>query len=148
VDRQHVGRRSTRIGFVLALAFLTITGRLWQLQILDRSHYVALAEQDYLRSVSIPAPRGDIVSSDGVVLAGNKPAWELEYLNPQAGPLPARPRSCRHRPAPRHHPRPASPHGTPGGTPAAALLSGRPGPGPTAYSGAAHPIRGESPRLS
>jgi penicillin-binding protein 2 len=84
----RVGHRATRLGVLLAFAFLAVTARLWQLQILDRSHYVALAEQDYLRSVPVPAPRGDIVASDGVVLAGNKPAWELEYLNPQAGPLP------------------------------------------------------------
>ncbi|MCL8207003.1 MAG: penicillin-binding protein 2 [Actinomycetia bacterium] len=83
-------RRALAVGLALGAAFLAVTARLWQLQIVDRSHYVALAEQDYLRSVPVPAPRGDIVSSDGVVLAGNKPAWELEYLNPQAGPLPAK----------------------------------------------------------
>jgi len=82
-------RRAYAMAVVLLLSLGAVVGRLWYLQVRDAAQYQALAQQDYLRTVPIPAPRGDIVTSDGVVLADDAPAWELEYLNPNPGqPLP------------------------------------------------------------
>ena len=48
-----------------------IGGRLVQLQGLDGTAYAAQAEQHRLRSVVLPATRGDIVDRDGAILARN-----------------------------------------------------------------------------
>lgn len=85
-----VARRAYAIAVILLLAVGAVAGRLWYLQVDRAAHYQALAQQDYLRTVPIPAPRGKIVTADGTVLADDVPAWELEYLDPNPGqPLPA-----------------------------------------------------------
>ncbi len=82
-----VGRRAIFLLSFTGAAFLTVGVRFWDLQVVHGAHYQALAQQDQLRQIPIPAPRGNIVTSDGVVVAGSKPAWSLYYLS-QGGPLP------------------------------------------------------------
>lgn len=57
----------TLLAVVLALSL--IVGRLIQLQGVDASHYRAVSEHQRLHFLPIPAVRGEIVSSDGTVLA-------------------------------------------------------------------------------
>jgi cell division protein FtsI (penicillin-binding protein 3) len=53
----------------IVVAFALIGGRLIQLQGVDASQYRAMSEHEQLHILPIPAVRGDIVSSDGTVLA-------------------------------------------------------------------------------
>ncbi len=88
-EQKRTARRSWVMAGVLLAAFAAIAGRLENLQVAHAAHYQSLAQQDYLRTIPLAAPRGEIVTSGGTVLASNKPAWELEWMNPSQGALPA-----------------------------------------------------------
>ncbi|HEY3941453.1 MAG TPA: penicillin-binding protein 2 [Acidimicrobiales bacterium] len=62
------------IGLVL---FGVMVLRLWTLQIIDHKNYTAAVSANGLRVVSVPAPRGDIVDRDDVVLVGNQVQSEI-----------------------------------------------------------------------
>lgn len=81
-------RRAIAMVFMVILAFVAIGTRFWYLQVTRAQYYQSLARQDYLRKLPIPAPRGNIVSQGGTVVATSKPAWNAYYLN-QGTPLPS-----------------------------------------------------------
>ena len=66
----------------VAATFTVVGVRLWSLQIKHGSYYASQGRQNYLRKLPIPAPRGNIVTSNGVTIASSKPSWTLYYLNP------------------------------------------------------------------
>jgi len=78
--------RPSRARFVAAsvaaiLLFGLLAGRLFQLQIVEGSHYAAQAVAARTIEVPIPAPRGLIFDRDGRPIAVNAPAWTL-YARP------------------------------------------------------------------
>jgi penicillin-binding protein 2 len=80
-----------RVNAFLGALFLVLAAlgyTLWRMQVTEAPQFQQLAQTDYLRQLPIPAPRGTIVTSDGVALATNQPAWTLYYLN-TGRPLPA-----------------------------------------------------------
>ncbi len=62
--------------------FLLVVLRLFQIQILDHQEYQALAESQYSSQFEIPAKRGEILSSDGYILAGAKSNY-LMFAEPR-----------------------------------------------------------------
>lgn len=60
---------------VIFLIFITILLRLWQLQILNTEKYKKLAEQNRIRIIKIPAPRGIIYDRNGIPLVENIPSF-------------------------------------------------------------------------
>lgn len=81
-------RRAIFVAGFAFLAFGLVGTRYWYLEVVRQSYYQSLARQDYLRRLPVPAPRGNIVTGDGVTVATSKPAWSLYYLN-QGGPMPS-----------------------------------------------------------
>jgi penicillin-binding protein 2 len=78
--------RPSRARFVAAsvaaiLLFGLLAGRLFQLQIVQGSHYAAQAVAARTIEVPIPAPRGLIFDRNGRPIAVNVPAWTL-YARP------------------------------------------------------------------
>lgn len=53
-------------------AFLLVIMRLFNIQVLNHQKFLALAQEQYWDQAIIPARRGNILSSDGYVLAGTK----------------------------------------------------------------------------
>lgn len=77
---------------ILILGFLVLIGRLVELQLIKGSYYRSLAEENRIRYVSIPAPRGKILARGGEIIVGNKEvkkegilageettSWERDY---------------------------------------------------------------------
>lgn len=62
--------------FAVAL-FMAIVFRLWSLQFAERERYRALAQRNYLRTVTEPALRGRIFDRNGKPLAENVPVYDL-----------------------------------------------------------------------
>ncbi|MBI2017191.1 MAG: penicillin-binding protein 2, partial [Candidatus Rokubacteria bacterium] len=62
---------------LLGVAFAGVTARLAQLQLVRHADLAALAERQYLRTVTLHAQRGPIVDRQGVVLAASSPAESL-----------------------------------------------------------------------
>jgi penicillin-binding protein 2 len=50
----------------------TLFGRLWYMQVMSNADYSQAANQQHIRQVLIPAPRGTIVDSQGRTLVGNR----------------------------------------------------------------------------
>jgi penicillin-binding protein 2 len=55
--------------------FLTLLARLWYIQVVGADTYHAAAEQNTIRDVAIPAPRGLIVDAEGRPLVANRTSW-------------------------------------------------------------------------
>jgi penicillin-binding protein 2 len=64
--------RLTVLVVIVACLFATLFARLWFLQVVNAPRAQAAVQTNGYETVYIPAPRGDIISSDGVVLAGNR----------------------------------------------------------------------------
>lgn len=62
---------------VVALVFGLLCLRLWFLQVVEGGNYRKLSENNRIRIQEIPAPRGFILDSDGRVLAGNRPSFDV-----------------------------------------------------------------------
>ncbi len=60
---------------IIFLVFIIILLRLWQLQILNTEKYKKLAEQNRIRIIKIPAPRGIIYDRNGIPLVENIPSF-------------------------------------------------------------------------
>jgi len=60
---------------IIFLIFIIILLRLWQLQILNTEKYKKLAEQNRIRIIKIPAPRGIIYDRNGIPLVENIPSF-------------------------------------------------------------------------
>lgn len=69
----------TRIlaGCFSVLFFGTLLLRLYQLQIREHDFYATRAADQQLRDTVVPAPRGEIISVDGVVLATSATCWTI-----------------------------------------------------------------------
>ena len=80
-DRRRVPqleRRVAILGGIAIIAFGVILFRLWYLQVLSGDRYLAEAQGNRVRDVTIQAPRGEIVDRDGNVLVGNRTALALQ----------------------------------------------------------------------
>lgn len=61
------------ISYIIIALFSLLILRLWQLQILQGKEYRKLSEENMLRIVRIPAPRGIIYDRNGIPLVKNSP---------------------------------------------------------------------------
>lgn len=67
---------------LVAVVFFALAIRLWYLQVKEGDYYRELAENNRIRSVKSPAPRGTILDRLGIKLAENRPGFDL-YLIPE-----------------------------------------------------------------
>jgi penicillin-binding protein 2 len=73
----RIKQRTVWIGVGLLLGFVALVLRLWSLQILHGERYRDLADRNVFRVVTLPSLRGAIRDREGVVLADNRPAFDL-----------------------------------------------------------------------
>jgi penicillin-binding protein 2 len=59
------------LGTIVLAAFAILFLRLWALQVLSGSQYLNAAQNNQLRTLRVPAPRGPIVDRNGIVLVTN-----------------------------------------------------------------------------
>ncbi len=82
-------RRVSVLGIVVFLLFGVIAFRLWYLQVLTGTQNAAKATANVVRDITIPAPRGDILDSNGGMLATWRIAPQVAVVAddlPPAGP--------------------------------------------------------------
>lgn len=56
----------------MVLAFLFLVGRLFELQIIKSGYFKLLSDENRIKRVEIPAPRGQILARGGEILVGNR----------------------------------------------------------------------------
>ena len=79
-DDPSIGLRLALIVAVAIMLFSVLGFRLWFLQILSGDHYMALADNNRLRTVSIEAPRGVIYDRNGKPLVENRAGLSVGIL--------------------------------------------------------------------
>jgi penicillin-binding protein 2 len=77
-ETSQVQRRVAILGGIALIAFGVILFRLWYLQVLSGDRYLAEAQGNRVREVTVQAPRGEILDRDGKVLVGNRTALALQ----------------------------------------------------------------------
>jgi penicillin-binding protein 2 len=78
-----------RVGWgagVIAVAFLILVGRLWQLQIVRGDQYHQRSTDNFVKERKLPAVRGLIKDRHGVVLVDNRPAFSIWVVPRRLGP--------------------------------------------------------------
>ena len=74
--------RLRAIGLIVAGGLFLLLLALWRVQVLRGQHYDNKQEAQSLRRIRIPAARGEIVDRNGVVLANNRPSYDIAiYLD-------------------------------------------------------------------
>src|ERR1700689_1273437 len=74
------------VASVLALVLLLcVAGRLFYLQVVKYEYYSTLSQGNRIRTEPIPPSRGLILDRNGVVLADNQPAFQIELVREQVG---------------------------------------------------------------
>ena len=73
-------RRVLIAGFLATLFVLVVSFRLFHLQIILHDHYSTLSQSNRVKVIPIAPTRGLIFSSDGVLLADNRPSFSLEII--------------------------------------------------------------------
>jgi penicillin-binding protein 2 len=79
--------RSIVAGVIAAVLLFTVAGRLFYLQVVKYQYYSTLSQGNSIRNEPIPPPRGLILDRNGVVLANNQPAFNLELIREQIGDM-------------------------------------------------------------
>ena len=75
------GRRRARWArIVLAAVVLVLLSAFFRLQVLRSSRYEFRSEENRLRAISVPAPRGTMYDRDGRVVADNVPGYSVSIL--------------------------------------------------------------------
>lgn len=83
MDSQKVQlrRERGRIALMLVLGTLAIlAGAFFRLQIISGDQYVLRSEENRLRAITVPAPRGTIYDRNGLVVAENVPGYVISIL--------------------------------------------------------------------
>ena len=68
------------LGGVVILIFSLLASRLWHLQISQGQKYKEFSQGNRIRLVPEPALRGNIYDRNGVLLAENRPAYQLHLI--------------------------------------------------------------------
>jgi penicillin-binding protein 2 len=77
--------RSLVAGIIAGVLLFTVAGRLFYLQVLMHDYYASQSLGNSIRTEPIPPSRGLILDRNGVVLADNLPAYQIELVREQLG---------------------------------------------------------------
>src|SRR6185503_1611068 len=76
-DTHNFEMRLYAIQYLVLAIFVALGIRFYVLQVTRHDDYVARAENNRIREIPIPAPRGQILDRNGVLLVDNKPASNI-----------------------------------------------------------------------
>jgi penicillin-binding protein 2 len=89
----RLGLRIAIFGAVALALFIVLFFRLWLLQVLDGSEYLAEANNNRTREFRVSAPRGEILDRNGKVLVDNRTSLALQVDPDELPPQPAKRRA-------------------------------------------------------
>ena len=82
-----IARRARAASILLVVAFAVLLGNFFKAQVLQSAEYVLKSEENRLREVPLPAPRGTIFDRNGKIIAENLPGYSVSLLSPTADSL-------------------------------------------------------------
>lgn len=83
----EVARRARLASLVIALSFGSLAAAFFRTQVLQHEKYSLKSEENRLREVPIPAPRGLVLDRRGDVIAENVPGYSVSLLAPSVDSL-------------------------------------------------------------
>lgn len=88
LSRQRILARLRWFYAPVAIVFLVLAARLWQLQIIRGREYALQAERNRIRTLDVTAPRGAIMDRNREVLVDNRPSFNIllyrEYMKDES----------------------------------------------------------------
>jgi penicillin-binding protein 2 len=85
--RRHFNRRAAALGSAKLLLVAALSGRLYQLQVIDAAGYKVLADENRMSVRLVAPPRGRILDRFGTPLADNRQDYHLVIVAEQAGDI-------------------------------------------------------------
>ncbi len=82
-----VARRARMSSMALSLGFVLLVGAFFRTQVIQNKQYVMQSEENRLRPIPLPAPRGIIYDRHGAVIAENLPAYSVSITAPSVDSL-------------------------------------------------------------
>lgn len=82
-----VARRARMSSMVLTIGFLFLIGAFFKTQVIQNRQYVMQSEENRLRPIPLPAPRGIIYDRNMAVIAENLPAYSVSITAPSVDSL-------------------------------------------------------------
>ena len=83
----EISRRARVASFILMGTFLFLVGAFFRTQVVHHERFSLRSEQNRLREVPLPAPRGIIRDRNGAVIAENVPGYSVSLLGQSADSL-------------------------------------------------------------
>jgi len=87
VHPNDVARRSRMARIGLALIFAWLGGSFFKAQVVEHDRYKLQSQENRLRSIPLPAPRGIIYDRKGAIIAENLPGYSVSLLAPNIDSL-------------------------------------------------------------
>ncbi len=82
-----VARRARMSSMALSIGFVLLVGAFFRTQVIQNKQYVMQSEENRLRPIPLPAPRGIIYDRHGEVIAENLPAYSVSITAPSVDSL-------------------------------------------------------------
>ena len=82
-----VARRARAASVSISVMIVALTAAFFRTQVVETARYAMKSEENRLREVPLPAPRGIIVDRNGEIIAENVPGYSVSVLAPSADSL-------------------------------------------------------------
>ena len=82
-DRRHLTLRLSALQYLVATAFAGLAVAFWMFQIANHDRFREMAENNHLRRLPLPAPRGVLFDRNGKVLVENKNIMNIVLVREQ-----------------------------------------------------------------
>ncbi len=82
-----IARRTRLSSIGLGIGFLLLLGAFFRTQVIENRKYAAQSEENRLRPIPLPAPRGIIYDRKGEIIAENLPGYSVSLISPREDSL-------------------------------------------------------------
>ncbi len=82
-DRRHLGMRLSALQYIIAFAFAALAVGFWIFQVAQHQKFAEMAENNHLRRLPRPAPRGVLLDRNGKVLVENRNIFNIALVREQ-----------------------------------------------------------------
>jgi penicillin-binding protein 2 len=86
-DRRSLTARLTVMQYVVAAGFAALAIGFWIFQVAQHEKFREMAEENHLRKLPLPAPRGVLLDRDGKVLVDNRNSFNIALVREQTRDL-------------------------------------------------------------
>lgn len=82
-----IARRTRLSSVALGIGFILLLGAFFRTQVVEHHTYAAASEENRLRPIPLPAPRGIIYDRKGEIIAENLPGYSVSLIAPSEDSL-------------------------------------------------------------